>query len=110
MFKVLLFNLFFVQFISTLLIAVTYFDSELNWIHKAITAGHMRADLSWWQQYFYALYWAIVTMATIGFGDLTPANYLETAVLCILMLVGTTVLSFNISSIGSIVESLRKVD
>jgi hypothetical protein len=63
----------------------------------------MRNDLSWWQQYFYALYWAIVTMATIGFGDLTPANYLETAVLCILMLLGTTVLSFNISSIGSII-------
>jgi hypothetical protein len=63
----------------------------------------MRNDLSWWQQYFYALYWAIVTMATIGFGDLTPANYLEPAVLCILMLLGTTVLSFNISSIGSII-------
>jgi hypothetical protein len=36
----------------------------------------MKPDLGWWQQYFYALYWAIVTSATIGFGDLTPANYL----------------------------------
>jgi hypothetical protein len=52
---------------------------------------------------FYALYWAIVTIATIGFGDITPANYFETGMLCILMLVGTIVLSYNVSSIGHIV-------
>jgi hypothetical protein len=70
----------------------------------------MRPDLTWWQQYFYALYWAIVTIATIGFGDITPANYFETGMLCILMLVGTSVLSYNVTSIGNIVENLRSVD
>ncbi len=70
----------------------------------------MREGLNWWQQYFYALYWAIVTSATIGFGDLTPANYLETGIMCILMILGTVVLSFNVSSIGHIVESLRSID
>ena len=57
----------------------------------------MPIDREWWQEYIYAVYWSVVTITTVGFGDVLPANYVETIVISILMLTGTIVLSYNIS-------------
>lgn len=37
--------------------------------------GVIAPDIAWWKIYFYSMYWAITTLTTIGYGDLTPANY-----------------------------------
>ena len=47
--------------------------------------------------YVYSIYWAITTLATVGYGDLTPANYFEAVILILVMFFGTVVLSYNIS-------------
>lgn len=28
-------------------------------------------------QYMYGMYWSLISAATIGYGDITPANYIE---------------------------------
>lgn len=56
------------------------------------------------------MYWAITTLTTIGYGDLTPANFFEVIFVSIMMLVGTAVLSFNLSEIGSVISNLRRID
>lgn len=56
------------------------------------------------------MYWAVATLTTIGYGDLTPANYFEVIFVSIMMLVGTAVLSYNLSEIASVISNLRKVD
>ena len=75
MMKIVIFNLFFAQFLSSILIAIAYWDIHNNWITKAQKVGNIADDITWWQLYIYSLYWAVVQTSTVGFGDLTPANY-----------------------------------
>jgi hypothetical protein len=105
-----MFNIFFAQFVSSIMMAISYWDTSNNWITKAINNGNMAAGLAWWQVYFYSMYWAITTLTTIGYGDLTPANYFEVAFVGLLMLFGTAVLSYNISEISSVISNLRSID
>jgi hypothetical protein len=32
-------------------------------------------DKEWIIKYIYSVYWAITTIVTVGYGDLTPQNY-----------------------------------
>jgi hypothetical protein len=105
-----MFNIFFAQFVSSIMMAISYWDTSNNWITKAINNGNMAAGLAWWQVYFYSMYWAITTLTTIDYGDLTPANYFEVAFVGLLMLFGTAVLSYNISEISSVISNLRSID
>jgi hypothetical protein len=75
MIKIFVFNLFFAQFLSSILIAMAYWDVRNNWVTKAQNLGNISYDITWWQLYFYSLYWAVVQTSTVGFGDLTPANF-----------------------------------
>lgn len=90
--------------------AISYWDLGENWIDKAINNGNMAPDLTWWQIYFYSMYWAITTLATVGYGDLTPNNYFEVAFVGLIMLFGTAILSYNLSEIGSVISNLRSID
>jgi hypothetical protein len=110
MLKIFMFNIFFSQFLSSILIAIAYWDIEKNWIIKAQNLGNLSEDINWWQLYLYSLYWAVVTTSTVGFGDLTPANYFEALWITLILFFGTVVLSYNVSSIGNIISNLRKID
>ena len=72
--------------------------------------GVIEPDIVWWKIYFYSMYWAITTLTTIGYGDLTPANYFQVIFISFLMLIGTVVLSYNLSEIGNVISNLRKID
>ena len=109
-FKIFIFNIFFAQFVGSILVAISYFDLSNNWIEKAVRQGTFDSNIPWWQLYFYAMYWAITTLTTIGYGDLTPANYFEVVFVSIMMLIGTAVLSYNLSEISGVISNLRKID
>ncbi|CAD8127591.1 unnamed protein product [Paramecium sonneborni] len=58
-------------------------------------------------KYCYSYYWATVTMITVGYGDITPQNYIETIICIILMFMACGVFAFSINKIGSILSTIN---
>ena len=65
-------------------------------------------DAPWKIKYLYAIYWALVTMLTVGYGDITPQNKQEIIVCVVSVVLGCVVYAYNISSIGMILQEFNK--
>ena len=76
---------------------------QYSWISKVDLL-----DASWDIKYLYSIYWASVTMMTVGYGDITPQNELEVVVCIVSVILGCAVYAYNISSIGMILQELNK--
>lgn len=49
---------------------MSWLDNEQSWMNlKQIV------DAPWYEQYAWAYYWGTTIMLTVGFGDLSAANY-----------------------------------
>jgi hypothetical protein len=55
-------------------------------------------------KYVYALYLALTTIVTVGYGDIHPVTTYERCCILIIMLVGAFLYAFNINEIGNIVS------
>jgi voltage-gated potassium channel len=57
-------------------------------------------------QYIRALYWVIQTMATVGYGDITPHRDFEYVFSILIMLIGASTYAFIIGNIASLASNL----
>ena len=78
-------------------------QNEQNWINYN---DYNSNDLS--VQYMTSFYWAIVTVMTVGYGDITPRNDLERFVCLLTILFGGMIFPYSINSIGVIIQDLKK--
>lgn len=62
----------------------------------------------YYTRYNNAIYWATMTMTTVGYGDITAKNNIETLVSSITMLTGSIVYAYSINSIGIFVSNIYK--
>ena len=62
----------------------------------------------WYIQYMNSFYWAIVTVMTVGYGDITPQNNLEKFFCIFVILTGCMIFPYSINSIGIIIQDIRK--
>ena len=66
------------------------------------------AGVGTYSMYISALYWALVTMSTIGYGDILPTTTGERFFVILAMLIGTSVFAYVVGSVCTIVASMDK--
>ncbi|EAR82048.2 zinc knuckle protein (macronuclear) [Tetrahymena thermophila SB210] len=60
------------------------------------------------QIYISSIYWSIITMATIGYGDLHPVTDIEMIYVSIISLISSGIFGYSLNQIGQIVDSFEK--
>lgn len=93
---------YFSNFIDGDLFATCHAATDFN--------NELRAclNISPWATYIASLYWALVTMSTIGYGDVVPTSTEERVFIIFAMLVGTSVFAYVVGSVCTIVASMDK--
>ncbi|CAD8154446.1 unnamed protein product [Paramecium pentaurelia] len=77
-------------------------DQETSWL---ITNNLINE--TWIIKYLSTYYWSIVTMTTIGYGDITPQNLIEKVYLIFVAIVSCCTFGYSINSIGQILGQLQ---
>lgn len=103
---ILKYHLFFSM--SKLLLSLTFishwmaclYGSQYNFEredHSGIEGLH-------WEMYIGAMYWAVQTVTTVGYGNIVPTTISERVIACFVMLLGGFVFSTIISKVASVLE------
>jgi hypothetical protein len=58
-------------------------------------------DSNMYEQYVAAIYWATVTCTTVGYGDITPTNYIEVSWAMIAIIFGVAIFAYIISTLST---------
>lgn len=77
-------------------------DYGISWI-----SGLGISDESVATRYIAACYWAVVTISTVGYGDITPTNETEVLMTIILVFIGVSMYSYILSRLTSIFAMLN---
>lgn len=81
-----------------------YYENE-TWISKA----NIRDD-DWISKYITSLYWSLVTMLSVGYGDIVPTNNSEKLVCILTMFVGFSVFGYTLGSMSDIIQKMNAKD
>ena len=57
------------------------------------------------QRYILGLYWAIITICTVGYGDISPVNHMERIFGLISAMIGGIVFSYSLGSITQLIQA-----
>lgn len=80
----------------------TYNTSKITWI-----TNYNLKSTTWDDKYLNSIYWSLVTMVTVGYGDIVPQNNTEKVFCIITMLVGFTVFGFTLGNLGEIIHKMN---
>ena len=80
---------------------------EVTWLTEYDGGSGLKENGATLQvQYLYSVYWALMTLTTVGYGDITPANDTERGYALASLLIGALVFGYMLSSIGDLIASL----
>lgn len=69
--------------------------------------GWLESDISDSRTYLIAVYYSLATIATVGFGDITPSNNLEKVFVCVFIVFGVFIYTNSISLFSKIAQGSR---
>ncbi|CAK94917.1 unnamed protein product (macronuclear) [Paramecium tetraurelia] len=75
---------------------------EKSWLQK-----YEIENESIMMKYNYSIYWATTTIVTVGYGDLTPQNWIEIVFTIIMMFLSSCVYAYSLNSIGIILKNIQ---
>ena len=78
-------------------------NSYPNWINKI----NIKDD-NYFNQYLTSIYFIIVTITTVGYGDITGISNIEIGFQIFLLIIGTIAYSFTISYISNMIIKINK--
>eukprot|EP00242_Pyramimonas_sp_CCMP2087_P007288 CAMPEP_0198207028 /NCGR_PEP_ID=MMETSP1445-20131203/10522_1 /TAXON_ID=36898 /ORGANISM="Pyramimonas sp., Strain CCMP2087" /LENGTH=895 /DNA_ID=CAMNT_0043879923 /DNA_START=635 /DNA_END=3319 /DNA_ORIENTATION=+ len=87
-------------------------DNAVNWVTTTVsnrgyeledTDGTLSSFIAVWDLYTVSLYWSVMTVTTIGYGDILPKTQAEHVYVIIMMLVGALVFGYVIGQLGNVV-------
>eukprot|EP00620_Florenciella_sp_RCC1587_P014283 CAMPEP_0182559924 /NCGR_PEP_ID=MMETSP1324-20130603/2854_1 /TAXON_ID=236786 /ORGANISM="Florenciella sp., Strain RCC1587" /LENGTH=711 /DNA_ID=CAMNT_0024772241 /DNA_START=364 /DNA_END=2500 /DNA_ORIENTATION=+ len=88
-------------------------DMGLSWVDKLYCAASCdpvtnepTGECSISQKYVASIHWSIMTLTTIGYGDISPGNMSEMLYVILAMLIGAAFFSFVVGTCCSLVEGL----
>lgn len=64
----------------------------------------------WFTNYMTSFYWAVITMITVGYGDITPSTTLERGFVIIVTMLSCGVFAYSVNSIGSIISAMTEIN
>ena len=110
LFKLLFVSLFVAHIVACLWHYVALIgDSDQNNVKSWLIVAKI-VNSQWDVQYLYSIYWAVTTMMTVGYGDITPTNPSEILFAIVAIIVGCAVFGYNMNSIGMILQKIYKED
>lgn len=77
----------------------------ITWV---INAGIIDAPI--FEQYITSLYWAFTTIATVGYGDITPVTLNEKLFAMMTMIMSSGVFAYTVGSIGSLISKQNAME
>lgn len=66
----------------------------------------MSVDTDKWTGYLQALYWCITTLATVGYGDITPTTNAQTVYAMVVMILGVAVYGYVIGNVATLLANI----
>ncbi|KAG1696183.1 hypothetical protein DVH05_018716 [Phytophthora capsici] len=104
--KLALTMLFIAHLVACLWYAVGRSDSEKSWLISISLDPAGKANDTNFLQYIRSVYWAIVTMTTIGYGDIVAHSNNERLLNIAVMAVGVSFFGYVIGTISTLVTNL----
>ncbi|CAD8108695.1 unnamed protein product [Paramecium primaurelia] len=100
--------LFFINLLAHFIACIWHYiglntiDDNHNWLDSKQIRGESN-----FIKYIHSFYWSVVTMVTVGYGDITPQNYLEMILCIIIMFLSCGVYAYSLNTIGQIISILN---
>ena len=103
-------SVFLAHFIACFwyLAALISLQDQTNFQQKTWLIKPEIVDVTWQTQYLYSFYWAVTTIMTVGFGDITPTNNIEIGFCIVSIFVGCAFYAYNLNKIGLILQKIYK--
>ena len=106
-----LMKILFVSFLFAHIFACFWYlnsDISSSFYYETWLSQSKLLNSEWSIQYLHSLYWASITMMTVGYGDVVPMNSSEYIFCTMTVIFGCAVYAYNISSIGMILQDLNR--